>query len=147
MDTPMIFQPFKLRDLTVKNRLFRSYLRPARQRRWFGRAGADQLGRVPSRAAVCRKLHLLSSSLRTSPCGGRIHAELARIIDSGQNLSPLACSGRTGHLRHHCRSTVVQLRHSGRQRTIPALRNFESKKALSSTQPHGYLSWTCSAKR
>src|SRR5271168_215669 len=136
MDQDVIFQPLKFRNLTVKNRLFRSNV----SGRFDNYDGSGTQARInwEERFAQGGVGAILSSFVPVS-IRGRVQPNYAA-IDADDKIPFWRQVGDAVH-RHDCKF-ILQLSHSGRQRDIPGVENFKTK-ALSSTSKmdtfHGLL--------
>jgi len=136
MDNGLIFQPLKFRNLTVKNRLFRSSI----SGRWDNYDGSGTQTRINWEESFARGgVGAIISSFVPVHIRGRILPNYA-MIDSDDKIPFWRKVGEAVH-RHDCKY-ILQLSHSGRQRDNPGVENFK-EKALSSTSRsdtfHGLL--------
>ena len=136
MDNGVIFQPLKFRNLTVKNRLFRSSI----SGRWDNYDGSGTQTRINWEESFARGgVGAIISSFVPVHIRGRILPNYA-MIDSDDKVPFWRKVGEAVH-RHDCKY-ILQLSHSGRQRDNPGVENFK-EKALSSTNRsdtfHGLL--------
>jgi 2,4-dienoyl-CoA reductase-like NADH-dependent reductase (Old Yellow Enzyme family) len=136
MDNDVIFQPLKFRNLTVKNRLFRSNI----SGRFDNYDGSGTQTRINWEESFARGgVGAIISSFTPVHLRGRIMPNYA-MIDSDDKVPFWRALGEAVH-RHDCKY-IVQLSHSGRQRDNPGVENFR-QKALSSTSHmdtfHGLL--------
>jgi 2,4-dienoyl-CoA reductase-like NADH-dependent reductase (Old Yellow Enzyme family) len=136
MDNGLIFQPLKFRNLTVKNRLFRSSI----SGRWDNYDGSGTQTRINWEESFARGgVGAIISSFVPVHIRGRILPNYA-MIDSDDKVPFWRKVGEAVH-RHDCKY-ILQLSHSGRQRDNPGIENFK-EKALSSTNRsdtfHGLL--------
>lgn len=136
MDNGLIFQPLKFRNLTVKNRLFRSSI----SGRWDNYDGSGTQTRINWEESFARGgVGAIISSFVPVHIRGRILPNYA-MIDSDAKIPFWRKVGEAVH-RHDCKY-ILQLSHSGRQRDNPGVENFK-EKALSSTNRsdtfHGLL--------
>jgi 2,4-dienoyl-CoA reductase (NADPH2) len=136
MDNGLIFQPLKFRNLTVKNRLFRSSI----SGRWDNYDGSGTQTRINWEESFARGgVGAIISSFVPVHIRGRILPNYA-MIDSDDKIPFWRKVGEAVH-RHDCKY-ILQLSHSGRQRDNPGVENFK-EKALSSTNRsdtfHGLL--------
>ena len=136
MDNDVIFQPLKFRNLTVKNRLFRSNI----SGRFDNYDGSGTQTRINWEESFARGgVGAIISSFVPVHLRGRIMPNYA-MIDSDDKIPFWRAVGEAVH-RHDCKF-IVQLSHSGRQRDNPGVENFK-QKALSSTSRmdtfHGLL--------
>lgn len=136
MDQDIIFQPLKFRNLTVKNRLFRSNV----SGRFDNYDGSGTQTRLNWEESFARGgVGAIISSFVPVHIEGRILPNYA-MIDSDDKIPFWRAVGEVVH-RHDCRF-LVQLSHGGRQRDNPGIENFR-RKGLSSTSRmdtfHGLL--------
>lgn len=136
MDNDPIFQPLHFKNLTVKNRLFRSNI----SGRFDNYDGSGTQTRINWEESFARGgVGAIISSFVPVHIRGRIMPNYA-MIDSDDKIPFWRAVGEAVH-RHDCKY-ILQLSHSGRQRDNPGVENFK-KKALSSTNNmdtfHGLL--------
>jgi 2,4-dienoyl-CoA reductase-like NADH-dependent reductase (Old Yellow Enzyme family) len=136
MDEDIIFQPLKFRNLTVKNRLFRSNV----SGRFDNYDGSGSQARINWEESFARGgVGAIISSFVPVHIRGRILPNYA-MIDSDDKIPFWRAVGEAVH-RHDCKF-LVQLSHGGRQRDNPGIENFR-RKGLSSTNSmdtfHGLL--------
>jgi len=136
MDQDVIFQPLKFRNLTVKNRLFRSNV----SGRFDNYDGSGSQARVNWEESFARGgVGAIISSFVPVHIRGRILPNYA-MIDSDDKIPFWRAVGEAVH-KHDCKF-LMQLSHGGRQRDHPGIENFR-KKGLSSTSTkdsfHGLL--------
>ncbi len=136
MDQDIIFQPLKFRNLTVKNRLFRSNV----SGRFDNYDGSGSQARINWEESFARGgVGAIISSFVPVHIRGRILPNYA-MIDSDDKIPFWRAVGEAVH-RHDCKF-LVQLSHGGRQRDVPGIENFR-RKGLSSTNSmdtfHGLL--------
>jgi 2,4-dienoyl-CoA reductase-like NADH-dependent reductase (Old Yellow Enzyme family) len=136
MDNDVTFEPLKFRNLTVKNRLFRSNI----SGRFDNYDGSGTQTRINWEESFARGgVGAIISSFTPVHLRGRIMPNYA-MIDSDDKIPFWRALGEAVH-RHDCKY-IVQLSHSGRQRDNPGVENFK-QKALSSTSRmdtfHGLL--------
>jgi 2,4-dienoyl-CoA reductase-like NADH-dependent reductase (Old Yellow Enzyme family) len=136
MDQDIIFQPLKFRNLTVKNRLFRSNV----SGRFDNYDGSGSQARINWEESFARGgVGTIISSFVPVHIRGRILPNYA-MIDSDDKIPFWRAVGEAVH-RHDCKF-LVQLSHGGRQRDNPGIENFR-RKGLSSTNKmdtfHGLL--------
>ncbi len=132
----LIFQPLKFRNLTVKNRLFRSNV----SGRFDNYDGSGTQARLNWEESFARGgVGAIISSFVPVHIEGRILPNYA-MIDSDDKIPFWRAVGEVVH-RHDCKY-LVQLSHGGRQRDNPGIENFR-RKGLSSTNSmdtfHGLL--------
>ena len=136
MDNSVIFQPLKFRNLTVKNRLFRSNI----SGRFDNYDGSGSQARINWEESFARGgVGAIISSFVPVHIRGRIMPNYA-MIDSDDKIPFWRELVETVH--RYDTKYIVQLSHSGRQRDNPGVENFR-EKALSSTNNmdtfHGLL--------
>jgi len=136
MPQDVIFEPLKFRNLTVKNRLFRSNV----SGRFDNYDGSGAQARVNWEESFARGgVGAIISSFVPVHIRGRILPNYA-MIDSDDKIPFWRAVGEAVH-RHDCKF-LLQLSHSGRQRDNPGIENFR-RKGLSSTSNmdtfHGLL--------
>ena len=136
MDQDVIFQPLKFRNLTVKNRLFRSNV----SGRFDNYDGSGTQTRINWEESFARGgVGAIISSFVPVHIRGRILPNYA-MIDSDDKIPFWRAVGEAVH-RHDCKF-LLQLSHGGRQRDNPGIENFR-RKGLSSTSRmdtfHGLL--------
>jgi 2,4-dienoyl-CoA reductase-like NADH-dependent reductase (Old Yellow Enzyme family) len=134
MDQDVIFQPLKFRNLTVKNRLFRSNV----SGRFDNYDGSGTQTRINWEESFARGgVGAIISSFVPVHIEGRILPNYA-LIDSDDKIPFWRAVGEAVH-RHDCKF-LVQLSHGGRQRDNPGVENFR-KKGLSSTSRMDTFHW------
>ncbi len=136
MENDIIFQPLKFRNLTVKNRLFRSNI----SGRFDNYDGSGTQTRINWEESFAKGgAGAIISSFVPVQLRGRILPNYA-MIDGDDKIPFWRAVGDAVH-RHDCKF-ILQLSHSGRQRDNPGVENFK-QKALSSTNKsdtfHGLL--------
>jgi len=136
MNQDVIFQPLKFRNLTVKNRLFRSNV----SGRFDNYDGSGSETRINWEESFARGgVGAIISSFVPVHIRGRILPNYA-MIDSDDKIPFWRAVGEAVH-RHDCKF-LMQLSHGGRQRDNPGIENFR-QKGLSSTSRmdtfHGLL--------
>jgi 2,4-dienoyl-CoA reductase (NADPH2) len=136
MDQDIIFQPLTFRNLTVKNRLFRSNV----SGRFDNYDGSGSQARINWEESFARGgVGAIISSFVPVHIRGRILPNYA-MIDGDDKIPFWRAVGEAVH-RHDCKF-LLQLSHGGRQRDNPGIENFRSK-GLSSTNSmdtfHGLL--------
>jgi 2,4-dienoyl-CoA reductase-like NADH-dependent reductase (Old Yellow Enzyme family) len=136
MDQDLIFQPLKFRNLTVKNRLFRSNV----SGRFDNYDGSGSQARINWEESFARGgVGAIISSFVPVHIRGRILPNYA-MIDGDDKIPFWRAVGEAVH-RHDCKF-LLQLSHGGRQRDNPGIENFR-QKGLSSTSRmdtfHGLL--------
>jgi 2,4-dienoyl-CoA reductase-like NADH-dependent reductase (Old Yellow Enzyme family) len=136
MDSDVIFQPLHFRNLTVKNRLFRSSI----SGRWDNYDGSGNQARINWEEKFARGgIGAIISSFVPVHRRGRILPNYA-MIDNDDKIPFWRKVGEKVH-EYDCRF-IMQLSHSGRQRDVPGVENLMNK-GLSSTSKndtfHGLL--------
>jgi 2,4-dienoyl-CoA reductase-like NADH-dependent reductase (Old Yellow Enzyme family) len=136
MNKDVIFQPLKFRNLTVKNRLFRSSI----SGRWDNYNGSGNLARINWETKFARGgIGAIISSFVPVHIRGRILPNYA-MVDHDDKIPFWREVGKRVH-EYDCKF-IMQLSHSGRQRDIGGAENLMNK-ALSSTSNmdtfHGLL--------
>jgi 2,4-dienoyl-CoA reductase (NADPH2) len=117
MDNDVIFQPLKFRNLTVKNRLFRSNV----TKRFDNYDGSGTQARINWEEQFARGgVGAILSSFVPVSIRGRVQPNYAA-IDDDDKIPFWRRVGEAVH-RHDCRF-ILQLSHSGRQRDIPGVEN------------------------
>jgi 2,4-dienoyl-CoA reductase (NADPH2) len=132
----VIFQPLKFRNLTVKNRLFRSSI----SGRWDNYNGSGSQARINWETKFARGgIGAIITSFVPVHIRGRIMPNYA-MIDHDDKIPFWRAVGNAVH-EYDCRF-IMQLSHSGRQRDVPGAENLMNR-ALSSTDTmdsfHGLL--------
>jgi 2,4-dienoyl-CoA reductase-like NADH-dependent reductase (Old Yellow Enzyme family) len=126
MADDIIFTPLRFRNLTVKNRLFRSSI----SGRWDTYNGHGSPARITWEERFARGgVGAIISSFVPVHVRGRVMPNYA-MIDADDKIEFWEQVGKAVHA-HDCRF-IVQLSHCGRQRDIPGVENFMTR-ALSST--------------
>lgn len=136
MDNDVIFQPLEFRNLTVKNRIFRSSI----SGRWDNYDGSGNQARINWEEKFARGgAGAIISSFVPVHIRGRILPNYA-MIDSDDKIPFWRKVGEKVH-EYECKF-IMQLSHSGRQRDVPGVENMFNK-GLSSTNDkdtfHGLL--------
>lgn len=136
MENNLIFQPLEFKNLTVKNRLFRSSI----SGRWDNYNGSGTQARVNWEEKFARGgVGAIISSFVPIHVRGRIMPNYA-MIDDDDKIPFWRKVGEKVH-EYDCKF-IVQLSHSGRQRDVPGIENLMNK-GLSSTSKmdtfHGLL--------
>jgi 2,4-dienoyl-CoA reductase (NADPH2) len=137
MTNDILFTPLRFRNLTVKNRLFRSSI----SGRWDNYNGQGTQARVNWEERFARGgVGAIVTSFVPVHLSGRIMPNYA-MIDDDDKIPFWRRVVDTVH-RHDCKF-IIQLSHGGRQRDVPGVENFMSR-GLSSTNRadsfHGLLS-------
>jgi 2,4-dienoyl-CoA reductase-like NADH-dependent reductase (Old Yellow Enzyme family) len=132
----VIFQPLKFRNLTVKNRIFRSSI----SGRWDNYNGSGNQARINWEEKFAKGgVGAIITSFVPVHIRGRILPNYA-MIDNDDKIPFWRKVGEKVH-EYDCKF-IMQLSHSGRQRDVPGVENFVYK-ALSSTSKsdtfHGLL--------
>lgn len=136
MENDIIFEPLKFRNLTVKNRIFRSNI----SGRWDNYDGSGTQARINWEEKFARGgVGAIITSFVPVHIRGRIMPNYA-MIDCDERIPFWRRVGETVH-KYDCKF-IVQLSHSGRQQDVGGVENLD-KKALSSTSKteplHGFL--------
>ncbi|MEH2047131.1 NADH:flavin oxidoreductase [Nostoc sp.] len=136
MENDIIFEPLRFRNLTVKNRIFRSSI----SGRWDNYDGSGTQARINWEEKFARGgVGAIISSFVPVAIRGRIMPNYAT-IDSDERIPFWRKVGEKVH-EYDCKF-ILQLSHSGRQQDIGGIEN-SGKKALSSTSQtepfHGFL--------
>ena len=136
MDNDVIFQPLKFRNLTVKNRLFRSSI----SGRFDNYNGTGNRARINWETKFARGgIGAIITSFVPIHVRGRILPNYA-MIDNDDKIPFWREVGKAVH-EYDCKF-IMQLSHSGRQRDVPGVENL-TNKGLSSTDNmdtfHGLL--------
>jgi 2,4-dienoyl-CoA reductase-like NADH-dependent reductase (Old Yellow Enzyme family) len=136
MDNDVIFQPLKFRNLTVKNRLFRSSI----SGRFDNYNGSGNRARINWETKFARGgIGAIITSFVPIHVRGRILPNYA-MIDNDDKIPFWREVGKAVH-EYDCKF-IMQLSHSGRQRDVPGVENLMNK-GLSSTDNmdtfHGLL--------
>ena len=149
MTKDIILEPLEFRNLTVKNRIFRSSI----SGRWDNYDGSGTQARINWEEKFARGgVGAIISSYTPISLEGRIVPNAA-MIDCDDRIPFWEKVGETVH-QHGCKF-ILQLSHSGRQRDIEGVENtqpytFRPKLALSSTskaeQIHGFRCQTMTKK-
>jgi 2,4-dienoyl-CoA reductase-like NADH-dependent reductase (Old Yellow Enzyme family) len=132
----VIFQPLQFRNLTVKNRIFRSSI----SGRWDNYNGSGNQARINWEEKFAKGgVGAIITSFVPVHIRGRILPNYA-MIDNDDKIPFWRKVGEKVH-EYDCKF-IMQLSHSGRQRDVPGVENFVYK-ALSSTSKsdtfHGLL--------
>ena len=136
MDNDVIFQPLKFRNLTVKNRLFRSSI----SGRFDNYNGSGNRARINWESKFARGgIGAIITSFVPVHIRGRILPNYA-MVDNDDKIPFWREVGKAVH-EYDCKF-IMQLSHSGRQRDVPGVENLMNK-CLSSTDDmdtfHGLL--------
>ena len=139
MDNDVIFQPLKFRNLTVKNRLFRSNI----SGRFDNYDGSGTQARINWEESFARGgVGAIISSFVPVHLRGRILPNYA-MIDSDDKIPFWRAVGEAVH-RHDCKY-ILQLSHSGRQRDNPGVENFRQKGMSSTSRMDTFHGLLCEA--
>ena len=135
----VIFQPLKFRNLTVKNRIFRSNIAG----RFDNYDGSGSHARINWEVKFARGgVGAVISSYVPVAIHGRIIPNYATIHEDSR-VPFWRELGKRVH-EHDCKY-IIQLSHSGRQQDIPGVEN-QFRKALSSTsKTEGFMGFLCQA--
>ncbi|KFI22486.1 NADH:flavin oxidoreductase [Nitrosococcus oceani] len=126
MENDIIFQPLAFKNLTVKNRIFRSSI----SGRWDNYNGSGTQARINWEEKFARGgVGAIISSFAPVHIRGRIMPNYA-MIDDDDKIPFWRKVGEKVH-EYDCKF-IVQLSHSGRQRDVPGVENLMNK-GLSST--------------
>ena len=136
MDNDVIFQPLKFRNLTVKNRLFRSSI----SGRFDNYNGSGNRARINWESKFAKGgIGAIITSFVPVHVRGRILPNYA-MIDNDDKIPFWREVGKAVH--EYDGKVIMQLSHSGRQRDVPGVENLMNK-SLSSTDNmdtfHGLL--------
>ena len=139
MDNDPIFQPLQFRNLTVKNRLFRSNI----SGRWDNYNGSGTQARINWEEKFARGgIGAIISSFTPVHISGRIMPNYA-MIDNDDKIPFWRKVAEKVH-EYDCRF-ITQLSHSGRQRDVPGVENFMSKGISSTNQKDTFHGLLCEA--
>ena len=139
MNNDVIFQPLQFRNLTVKNRLFRSSL----SGRWDNYDGSGNQARINWEEKFAKGgVGAIISSYVPVHLRGRIMPNYA-MIDSDDKIPFWRKVGETVH-KYDCKY-ILQLSHGGRQRDIPGVENFMHKGLSSTSKPDTFHGLLCEA--
>jgi len=136
MNTDVIFEPLRFRNLTVKNRIFRSNI--AGRFDFYNGSGSQARINFEEKFAKGGVGAILSSHVPVH-IRGRILPNYAT-IDSDERIPFWRRLGERVH-QYDC-AYVLQLSHGGRQRDIPGVENDRNRglSSTSRTEPlHGFL--------
>ncbi|WP_232731632.1 NADH:flavin oxidoreductase [Kamptonema formosum] len=136
VESDIIFEPLKFRNLTVKNRIFRSSI----SGRWDNYNGSGTQARINWEEKFARGgVGAIVSSFVPVHIRGRIMPNYAT-INCDERIPFWRKVGEKAH-EYDCKF-IMQLSHSGRQQDIAGVENLD-RKALSSTSKtepfHGFL--------
>jgi len=133
MDNDVIFQPLKFRNLTVKNRLFRSSI----SGRWDNYNGHGNQARINWETKFARGgVGAIISSFVPVHIHGRIMPNYAT-IDRDERIPFWRKVGEAVH--HYDCKFILQLSHGGRQRDIPGIEYDKGQSSTSKPDPlHGF---------
>jgi 2,4-dienoyl-CoA reductase (NADPH2) len=139
MADDVIFQPLKFRNLTVKNRLFRSSI----SGRWDNYDGSGTQARINWETKFARGgIGAIITSFVPVHVRGRIMPNYA-MIDADDKIPFWRAVVRSVH-EYDCRF-IMQLSHSGRQRDVPGVENFMNKALSSTNTMDGFHGLLCQA--
>lgn len=139
MPEDVIFQPLKFRNLTVKNRLFRSNI----SGRFDNYDGSGTQTRIHWEESFAQGgMGAIISSFVPVHRRGRIMPNYA-MIDSDDKVPFWRKVGEAVH-RHDCKY-IVQLSHSGRQRDNPGVENLMNKSLSSTSNKDTFHGLLCEA--
>jgi 2,4-dienoyl-CoA reductase-like NADH-dependent reductase (Old Yellow Enzyme family) len=139
MADDVIFQPLKFRNLTVKNRLFRSSI----SGRWDNYDGSGTQARINWETKFARGgIGAIITSFVPVHIRGRIMPNYA-MIDADDKIPFWRAVVRSVH-EYDCRF-IMQLSHSGRQRDVPGVENFMNKALSSTNTMDGFHGLLCQA--
>ncbi len=139
MDSDVIFQPLKFRNLTVKNRLFRSNV----SGRFDNYDGSGTQARINWEESFARGgVGAIISSFVPVHIRGRILPNYA-MIDGDDKIPFWRAVGEAVH-RHDCKF-LLQLSHGGRQRDNPGIENFRQKGLSSTSRMDTFQGLLCEA--
>ena len=134
-----IFQPLRFRNLTVKNRLFRSSI----SGRWDNYDGSGTQARINWETKFARGgIGAIITSFVPVHIRGRIMPNYA-MIDADDKIPFWREVVRSVH-EYDCRF-IMQLSHSGRQRDVPGVENFMNKALSSTNKMDGFHGLLCQA--
>src|SRR5919198_1217956 len=136
MQNDIIFQPLQFRNLTVKNRLFRSSI----SGRWDNYDGSGNQARINWEEKFARGG---GGAVLTSFVPGHIRGRLMPNYAMIDHHDKIPFWRKVGEMaRNYDCKFIMQLSHSGRQRDVPGVENLMNK-GLSSTNSkdtfHGLL--------
>ena len=135
----IIFEPLKFRNLTVKNRLFRSSI----SGRWDNYDGSGSQARINWEEKFARGgIGAIITSFVPVHVRGRIMPNYA-MIDHDDKIPFWRKVGETVH-QYDCKF-IVQLSHSGRQRDVPGVENLMNKALSSTNRKDGFHGLLCQA--
>src|ERR1044071_2280285 len=132
----ILFEPLQFRNLTVKNRIFRSNI----SGRFDNYDGSGSLARINWEEKFARGgVGAIISSFVPVHIEGRIQPNYA-MIDNDDKIAFWRALGKKIH-EYDCKY-IVQLSHGGRQRDNPGVENFKKPGFSSTSKPdpvHGLL--------
>ncbi len=135
----IIFKPLTFRNLTVKNRLFRSSI----SGRWDNYDGSGSQARINWEEKFARGgIGAIITSFVPVHVRGRIMPNYA-MIDHNDKIPFWRKVGETVH-QYDCKF-IVQLSHSGRQRDVPGVENLMNKALSSTNRKDGFHGLLCQA--
>ena len=139
MNNEVIFEPLKFRNLTVKNRLFRSNV----SGRFDNYDGSGTQARINWEESFAQGgVGAIISSYVPVHLRGRILPNYA-MIDDDDKIPFWRAVGEAVH-RHDCKY-ILQLSHSGRQRDNPGVENFRLKGMSSTSRMDTFHGLLCEA--
>jgi 2,4-dienoyl-CoA reductase-like NADH-dependent reductase (Old Yellow Enzyme family) len=139
MENDIIFQPLKFRNLTVKNRLFRSNI----SGRWDNYNGSGSQTRINWEESFARGgVGAIISSFCPVHIRGRILPNYA-MMDNDDKIPFWRKVGEAVH-QHDCKF-LIQLSHSGRQRDVPGVENFMHPGLSSTSKKDSFHGLLCEA--
>lgn len=139
MDIDPIFQPLKFRNLTVKNRLFRSSI----SGRWDNYDGSGNQARINWEEKFARGgIGAIISSFVPVHRRGRILPNYA-MVDRDETIPFWRKLGDKVH-EYDCKY-IMQLSHSGRQRDVPGVENLMNRGLSSTSRNDSFHGLLCQA--
>jgi 2,4-dienoyl-CoA reductase (NADPH2) len=139
MENDVIFEPLQFRNLTVKNRLFRSSI----SGRWDNYDGSGNQARINWEEKFARGgVGAIISSFVPVHVRGRILPNYA-MIDADDKVPFWRLVGEKVH-EYECRF-IMQLSHSGRQRDVPGIENWMNKSLSSTDKADSFHGLLCQA--
>jgi 2,4-dienoyl-CoA reductase-like NADH-dependent reductase (Old Yellow Enzyme family) len=139
MDSDVIFQPLRFRNLTVKNRLFRSSI----SGRWDNYDGSGNQARINWEEKFARGgIGAIISSFVPVHRRGRILPNYA-MIDNDDKIPFWRKVGEKVH-EYDCKF-IMQLSHSGRQRDVGGVENLMNKGLSSTSKTDSFHGLLCEA--
>lgn len=139
MENDIIFQPLEFKNLTVKNRLFRSSI----SGRWDNYDGSGTQARINWEEKFAQGgVGAVISSFVPVHVRGRIMANYA-MIDNDDKIPFWRKVGEKVH-EYDCKY-IMQLSHSGRQRDVPGVENLMNKGLSSTNKKDSFHGLLCQA--